>query len=67
MSQMVLGLGDGNKTEEELKSASLWTIIMTNSLAVVGTIFYYFFDGELKRTKMEQIDKFSNKESLVCS
>jgi len=49
----MLGLGNPDNSEEEDKAASLKTIIMTSVVTAIGLSFYFFFNSELKRSKLD--------------
>ena len=49
----MLGLGDPENTIEEDRRASLKTIIMVSVVTAIGLGMYFFFNGELKRSRLD--------------
>lgn len=52
MAQQVFKLGSPGNTIEENKTASLHTVIMVGTVTTLGIFLYFFFNSELKRSKL---------------
>lgn len=45
-------LGSPGNTNDENKTASLYTVIMIGTVTTIGIFLYFFFNSELKRSKL---------------